>query len=331
MADDPTISIRLHQKPELPPSIHQLRRPITAANLGPLDPRCRIVQFAEPLDPDELDAVSALLREHPGVGLRVYGFGRGPYPTLDFLEHFPALEQVRIDCYDLQDISGLRFLTPNLKQLSFGQTRKRFSLAPLERFTRLERLWLNGHAKDIEVLGRLDRLRRVSLCRITLPTLRALSTLEALEVLELRLGGTRDLSELPQFGRLRYFEAFMIRGLTDLQPAAETPSLEYLFVQAQKQVTSLPSFERASRLRRVHLETMKGLRDLSPLARAPALETLLLIDMPQLAPEDLRPFVGHPTLAEAGLGFGSNKKNAAATALLGLPPPSGPPAWLDLS
>jgi hypothetical protein len=217
VADEPAISIRQLQKPELPPWIHQLRRPITSATLGSLDPRCRIVQFAEPLNPDELEAVSALLREHPGVGLRVYGFGRGPYSTLDFLEHFPSLEHVQIECYDLQDISGLRFLRPELKRLSFGQTRKRFSLAPLGRFTQLERLWLYGHTKDIEVLRRLKRLRRLSLRGITLPNLHLLTALERLEI-------------------------------------------------------------------------------------------LLAIDMRQLAPEHFRPFVGHPSLVEAGIGLGSKKK-----------------------
>ena len=114
-------------------------------------------------------------------------------------------------------------------------------------------------------------------------------------------------------------------------PVAEVETLEYLFLQAQKQVTSLPSFQRAAKLRRVHLETMKGLRDLVPLARAPALETLVAIDMGHLTPEHFRPFVEHPTLREAAIGLGSNKKNAAVDALLGLPAPPGPPSWIDLS
>ncbi len=331
MAGAPTISIRQLHKPELPPWIHQLRRPVTPENIGSLDPRCRIVQFREALSPDELELVSALLRAHPGVGLRVYGFGRGPYPTLDYLEHFPTVERVEIECYDLQDISGLRFLRPDLKRLSLGQTKKRFSLALLERFSRLERLWLFGHTKEIEVLGQLKQLRRLSLRGITLPSLRLLTSLDQLEIFELKLGGTRDLGELPRIGRLRYFEAFLVRGLSDLGPVAEIESLEYLFVQAQKQVISLPSFERTVRLRRVHLETMKGLKDLAALSRAPALETLIAVDMGHLTPEHFRPFVGHPSLREAGIGLGSKKRDDAVGALLGLPLPSGPPNWIDLS
>jgi hypothetical protein len=94
----------------------------------------------------------------------------------------------------------------------------------------------------------------------------------------------------------------LVRGLSDLGPVADLPSLGYLFLQAQRQVISLPSFERTGALRRVHLQTMRGLRD-----------------------------VGHPTLREAAVGLGSKKKNDAIHALLGLPAPSGPPAWIDLS
>ena len=48
------------------------------------------------------------------------------------------------------------------------------------------------------------------------------------------------------------------------------------------------------------------------------LEELLLHDMPQLQPSDLRPLVGHPTLRALGVHLGSRRKNAEAEALLGL-------------
>lgn len=55
--------------------------------------------------------------------------------------------------------------------------------------------------------------------------------------------------------------------------------LEYLFLQALKQVETLPDFSRAVNLRRIYLQTMKGIRDLRPIATAPAIEELILIDM----------------------------------------------------
>lgn len=65
---------------------------------------------------------------------------------------------------------------------------------------------------------------------------------------------------------------------------------------------------------------MKGLTDLRPVADAPTLESLFLVDMPSIDPRSLRCFAGHPTLREFTAGLGSLKKNAYATALVGLPP-----------
>src|SRR4029453_5319986 len=97
-----------------------------------------------------------------------------------------------------------------------GQAVKRLSVAPLARFARLTRLSLDGHARDIEVIGKLTALRRLLLRSITPPNLRVLFPLRQLQRLELKLGATRDLRELPNIGRLRYFEAFLVRGLADL-------------------------------------------------------------------------------------------------------------------
>jgi hypothetical protein len=72
-------------------------------------------------------------------------------------------------------------------------------------------------------------------------------------------------------------------------------------------------------MKTVVLENMKGITDLSPLAHAPALQDLGLIDMVHLNAEDLRPLVGHSTLKNVGVGFGSDKKNKAGYEVIGLP------------
>ena len=66
---------------------------------------------------------------------------------------------------------------------------------------------------------------------------------------------------------------------------------------------------------------MKGITDLAPLADAPNLEQLRLIQMCQLEPEALRPFIGHPTLKDGTWGLCSDRKNIAAYDLLPLGDP----------
>ncbi|PYP13505.1 MAG: hypothetical protein DMD54_16665 [Gemmatimonadetes bacterium] len=299
------------------PFLRELRSPLTPDQLQPLDPRCRSLQFREPLSGAELRRVAAFLDGYPAVTLRIYG--HQTYTTLDFLEHLGAARRLQIEIFLLQDLSGLRFLRSDLEALGLGATKMRFSLRPLERFTALRDLWLEGYAKDFEVVGQLVALRRLSLRSITLPDLSTLRTLRELEQLELKLGGTRNLQHLPDIGRLRYFEAWLVRGLTDLGPVAGLSSLRFLFLQALKQVTSLPSLAPLAELRRVHLETLKGLHDLAPIAAAPSLEELLAIDMRHLEPDAFRVFVGHPTLRGATIGLGSDRKNAAVRKLLPLP------------
>jgi hypothetical protein len=66
---------------------------------------------------------------------------------------------------------------------------------------------------------------------------------------------------------------------------------------------------------------MRGITDLTPIADAPKLELLRLIEMCQLEPEALRPFIGHPTLRDGTWGLCSDRKNIAAWDLLPLGDP----------
>jgi hypothetical protein len=194
------------------------------------------------------------------------------------------------------------------------------SLLFLQRFPRLRTLHLEGHTKDIDVIGTLSQLEHLTLRSITLADLSILRPLNRLRSLEIKLGGTKNLGLLPEIGQLRYLELWMIRGLTDLGPIASVRTLQFLFLQALKKFATIPSLARLPLLRRIHLQTMKGLAELRSVAEAPALEVLVAIDMPQLAPEAFRPFVGHPSLRWASVGVGSLRTNKIVEDLLNLPP-----------
>ena len=140
------------------PSIRQLSSPLTTAQLRPLDERCRVVQFDQPLTTAELRRVAAYLDEYPSVALRVYA--HRTYADLEFLELFARVRNVQLDIFELQDSRGLRFLRPDLTFFGFGATRKRHSLAPLQRLTHVVDLWLEGHTKDFDVVGSLRTLRQ---------------------------------------------------------------------------------------------------------------------------------------------------------------------------
>ena len=302
------------------PYLREISSPVTADQLQPLAPECRTVQFCEPLTDNDHVKVAYLLRGYPAVALRVYGH-RSQGHDLDFLRHYPDVRKISVDLYNLTDVSALeQFASPELESLAFGRTKsKTHSLAFLRRFRHLKSLYIEGHTKDIDTIGTLNRLEDLTLRSITLPDLSSLKPLKGLLSLDIKLGGTKNLGLLPEIGRLRYLELWLIRGLADVGPIGDIRTLQYLFLQALKNIKEIPPLARLRNLRRVYLETMKGLADLGPVAEAPALEDIVVVDMPHLQPLDFRAFVGHPTLRNARIGLGSFRKNRAVADLLGVP------------
>jgi hypothetical protein len=306
----------------LGPPVREVSSPLTPPELSPLGPDHTTVQISSRLTDDEFRRLAEVMAGRPDVRLRVYGGYSGSIPDLEFLRFFPRLRHFAVEVYGLPSIDGVRHLGDELESLLIGQTRsKRFSLRTLARFRQLRSLYLEGQQKDFEGIGELENLEDLTLRSITLPDLSALVPLRRLTSLDIKLGGTRDLSLLPQIGRLGYVELWQVRGLVDVSALADIETLERFLLQSLTKVTTLPSFARSTRLRSAYLDTMKGIADLAPLADAPKLERLLLVSMCNLQPEALLPFVGHPTLRDGSWGLCSDRKNFAAYDLLPLGDP----------
>jgi internalin A len=290
--------------------------------------------------------LAVFVRKHPKINFRTYAHYFVKSVDLDFLRHYPFLRKFTADVHTLKDISGLRF-APHLRELgihgyrlddlsglefvpqklerfSFGQTKtKKHSLAFLQRFRRLQSLFIEGHTKDIDAIGALSELQDLTLRSITLPDLRCLRPLKQLLSLDIKLGGTKDLGLLPQIGRLRYLELWLIKGLCDLAPVANISTLQFLFLQALRNVKRIPSLAKLEKLRRLHLQQMKGLVDLRPIAAAPALEDLIVYEMRHLEADAFQPFIGHRSLKHATISLGGARKRNAVKQLLGLPEVNG--------
>ena len=301
------------------PFIREIRSPISKQMLAPLDHRCRVVQFHSPLSDADLKLLSEFMRAYPNTTLRVYGHETTEH--LDFLKSFPFIKNFQVDVWTIKNLSGLLYLPSTLGYLGLGETKsKTHSLKVLDRFQHLKELFLEGHTKDFESIGSLTSLERLTLRSITLADLSSLKPLKQLWWLGIKLGSTRNLSLLPEIGRLKYLELWMIRGLSDIQVISRLESLQYLFLQTLKHVRALPSFRQLGHLRRVHLEAMSGLTDLSPLREAAALEELLVVDASHMKPSDFACLSGYPTLKRATIGLGSDRKNHAVRDYLPLPP-----------
>jgi hypothetical protein len=143
--------------------------------------------------------------------------GRACRTTWAFSRTIGALRTFGSSSCNCGASTALEALPDTLSSLALGDTLSRaVSLRALEHFAGLEELSLDGHRKDIDVIGRLTNLRRLTLRGITLPDLGALRPLRNLKELELKLGGTRNLALLPEIGRLRQLDIYRVRELSDL-------------------------------------------------------------------------------------------------------------------
>lgn len=303
--------------------------PLTAAMLAPLEPDCRTVNLRGPLSSTEAARLADLMRPRPDVRLSVGPSYDASIADLDFLRFFPWLDWLSASSLSLRDLTGLTHLD-RLRTLYVHGSRYRLSAAPLAALApTLRHLTLEGPVSRTGALAELTGLRTLTLRSVAMPDLSVLTPMTDLRGLDLKLGGTRDLSLLPSFTKLQYFQAWMIRGLSDLSPLAEVTSLEELYLQALTHVTGLPPLHKLTRLRRITLWTMKGLTDLSVLLTAPALEELDLVIV-HLPPEHITQLAAHPALKRASIGMGSDWKNAAVESGLPLPPISSPSLYLAL-
>jgi hypothetical protein len=214
---------------------------------------------------------------------------------------------LELQIWELDSLNGLSYVRDTLEAFRFGKTRKRFSVGFLPTLPRLRDLYLEGHSKDVDVLGSLVQVTVLALRGITLPDLSLLLPLTELRDLSIRLGGTRDLRLLPGFTKLEQLDLMRITRLDDLSMLRELEQLELLTLDWMRNVTHLPSLKPLKRLATINLDAMKGLTSLQPIADAPALRYLQVVGMPQLKAKHFACFVGHPSLATLD-AFPSGKK-----------------------
>jgi len=272
----------------------------------PLEPECAVIQFDQPLTPEQLRQAGDLIVGRPDVELYVYGRAS---KDLDFLQYFQPVRRLHLALYELDDIAGFSHLRGGLEALTFGQTKKKFSLRFLADFPRLARLFLVRHKKDLETIRGLGELTDLGLSGITLPDLAVLLPLTRLRKLSLLLGGTTNLALLPRLPALEDLFLMRIAKLSELGVLGELRTLTTLHLDWMRNVTALPSLAGLERLDRVKLDTMKGLTDLSPIAAAPALRRLSVSAMPQLTADSFRCFLGHPRLQELWVYTGKKGVN----------------------
>lgn len=282
------------------------------------DPQLECIQWSRALSDDQVRYINGVVATRPDLKVRIYGYKREyDWSQLSLLRD---VRRFGIDCTYLTSFEHLEQLHPALEELTLGSTQsKRPSLAILDHFESLKRLWVFGHKKKIESIQRHTELKTLYLRSITLDDLDLLRPLRKLDWLWIGLGGTRSLHPLNELPALKYLKLVMILGFADLSPLADSPKLEKLKLESLPRVTDLTPLTRMPSLQELELAHMRGVNSLEPLRKAQHLHRLRVIDCGHLTPEHFAPLKGHPALQSVRAGLGSIKKNTAVSDLLNLP------------
>ena len=221
---------------------------------------------------------------------------------LAFLTDVPPLDELNVVLSGVRDVQALAHHADSLSSLHLELGRYPVTVDAVGALPHLRSLYLRkdgpaavkGAAEAVPQAGALEHL---VLHSITLPTLAPLTGLLNLRGLALKSGGAPNLTSFPELPALRFFEAWQVRGLTDLRPLAASRTLEVLWLESLRQA-ALPDFSAAVSLAHVRIDNLPLTEGIAGLAAAPALQQLH-ITRRMFDLEEVAVLRSHPTLQAA--------------------------------
>ena len=233
------------------------------------------VRLKGPLNPTSVATAAAKLNSQPRARLSVADVQD---TDLGFLADLPPLDELNVVLSGVRDVQALAHHADSLSSLHLELGRHPVTVDAVGALPHLRSLYLRkdgpaavkGAAEAVPQAGALEHL---VLHSITLPTLAPLTELLNLRGLALKAGSAPDLTPFPDLPALRFFEAWQVRGLTDLRSLAASRTLEVLWLESLRQA-SLPDFSAAVSLAHVHIDNLPLTEGIAGLAAAPALQQL---------------------------------------------------------
>jgi hypothetical protein len=151
-----------------------------------------------------------LLPSQQNICLRIVLNGHGAFDSLNFLSELPNLKNLSVDLFRTNEVEKINKHL-NLNILAIGT--HKVSLKPIIQQATLKNLFVFGQPKDIEVIGQMPWLENLTFSKQTLKSLDFLSPLSNLKELHFILGGTKNLSNLPNIGKIEKLSFMRVRQL----------------------------------------------------------------------------------------------------------------------
>ncbi len=156
------------------------------------------------------------------------------------LKNLKNLEKLNIGVHGLDETEFLSW--ENLKSISYlclvGTRKNNFNLKHLEDYRKLKTLFLNGHTKNIESIGKLSNLVDISLSIPSKASIDFINSLSALKKLRLILGGRANFNEVNNY-LIEELEIVRVKGFSSFDNISEFRKLKSLVIEDQIQLKSL--------------------------------------------------------------------------------------------
>jgi hypothetical protein len=257
------------------------------------------VRLKGPVSPASVAAASAKLSNRPRARLFVADVKD---TDLGFLADVPQLDGLEIILSGVRDVSALVHHARSLQHLHLELGRHPVTVDVVGALPHLRQLYLRKDGPAAvkgapEAIVQATALEHLVLHSLTLPSVTPLPELPRLRGLALKLGSAPDLTAFPHLPALRFFEAWQVRGLTDLSPVTASRTLEVLHLESLRRAT-LPDFSGAASLAHVRVDNLPLAEGLAGLAAAPALRQLY-ITRRVFDADEVAVLRDHPTLQAA--------------------------------
>lgn len=295
------------------------------------NPRLEVVQISEYIPEELLPTVNEIFKRRPDVTFRVFAFYSEECCDISFIERLPDVQKLSIDCirnvapidvikslrlkslrldvHLMEDFSVLNEISEGLEELSLYKSldgRDNLDVRWLLRFKNLKNLYIGKFKKQIEAVGKIQSLKKLTLRGISFKSYEFLKNLE-LDELRVHWCSAKGIETLGLLKNVKFLELWRINKLEDVSFLKEMSSLEKLKLQDLAQIKGFPDMSE-SLLNEVSLDNLKCLTDISGLCLSPSLKKAELIGLQKLEAEDYRPILAIPNIETEYLGVGSNKK-----------------------
>lgn len=263
------------------------------------DGKLVIVQFSDKVYSDKLLAeLNELCLEYDdNFSIRFYGHHQGSFDGKTLLK-LPNIKALWLDC--LMKVDNLEVLTElkklrrlslgvfelketeifqadnlnNLKELIIGETRtKALNLQYLENYKNLNFLIINGHTKNIDVVGKRTELEYLGLNSISKVKLNFVNKLKRLKSLHFILGGRENLDEIEE-NEIETLEINRVRAFNSFKNISNFKKLKSLVIEDQIQLRDLYFDKEIPTLTDFKLINCKTFRSLIGLERLSRLKQL---------------------------------------------------------